>query len=104
MSTASLEGARDHARSQAGAGAPTQRTIPAWTADHLPPGVAATDVRWDETVGAGRYATHELPRGAVLRIADADGDASVHLVVHHARPSPGRGARRGARTHRPRDR
>jgi urea carboxylase-associated protein 2 len=85
VSTASLEGARDHARSQVGAAAPTQRTIPAWTTDDLPPGVAPGDVRWDETVGAGRYATHELPRGAVLRIADADGDACVHLVVHHAR-------------------
>jgi uncharacterized protein len=85
VSTASLEGARDHARSQAGVHAPTQRTIPAWTADDLPSGIAATDVRWDETVAAGRYASHELPRGSVLRITDLAGDACVHLVVHHAR-------------------
>ena len=39
---------------------------------------------WDETIGAGNYASHELPRGAVLRIADLDGDACVHLVVHNA--------------------
>ena len=36
---------------------------------------------WDETVGAGGYAVARLPRGAVLRIADADGDACVHLLV-----------------------
>jgi urea carboxylase-associated protein 2 len=85
VSTASLEGARAHARSQAGAGAPTHRTIPASTADDLPAGIAAADVRWDETVAAGRYASHDLPRGSVLRITDVEGDGCVHLVVHHAR-------------------
>ena len=85
MSTASLDGARAHARSQVGTVATTQRTIPASRAVALPDGVAAEDVLWDETVAAGNYATHELPRGAVLRIADADGDACLHLVVHHAR-------------------
>jgi uncharacterized protein len=85
VSTASLEGAREHARSQAGAGAPTGRTLPATGAGDLPAGVVPADVRWDETVAAGNYATHELPRGSMLRIADADGDACVHLVVHNAR-------------------
>ena len=87
MSTASLQGARDHARAQGGATATTQRTLPASSAVDLPPGVDAADVLWDETIAAGNYASHELPRGAVLRIADADGDASVHLVVHNARAS-----------------
>ena len=84
MSTASLHGARDHARAQAGATATTQRTLPASSAVDLPSGVAAADVVWDETIAAGNYASHELPRGTVLRIADADGDASVHLIVHNA--------------------
>jgi len=85
VSTASLDGARDHARSQAGRTAATLRTLPARGAAALPCGVPMADVSWDETVAAGGYASHELARGSVLRIADADGDACVHLVVHHAR-------------------
>ena len=66
----------------------TQRTIPASDAIGLPPGVDAADVIWDETVGPGDYASHELPAGAVLRLADLDGDACVHLLVFNAaRPS-----------------
>jgi len=85
VSTASLAGAREHARSQAGTTALTQRTIPAGSAVDLPPGVAPADVRWDETIAPGGYASHELPRGSILRIADDEGDACAHLVVHHAR-------------------
>jgi uncharacterized protein len=85
VSTASLQGARDHARSQVGAVAATERTIPARAAADLPTGVPADDVLWDETVSAGGYATHELPRGSILRIADIEGDACLHIVVHHAR-------------------
>ena len=85
MTTASLDGARAHARSQAGAAAPTQRTMPASCASALPDGVPTDDLLWDETVAVGNYATHELPRGALLRVADTDGDACLHLVVHHAR-------------------
>lgn len=84
MSTASLEGARDHARSQYGATAVTQRTVPAAQATDVPVGVAAADVVWDETVGAGNYATSEVPAGTTVRIIDTDGDACVHLVVHNA--------------------
>ena len=65
MSTASLDGAREHARSQLGATAVTQRTIPASDAIGLPAGVDAADVIWDETVAPGNYASHELPAGAV---------------------------------------
>jgi len=72
-STSSLGGARDHARSQAGAASPTGRTIPAPAA-----------VLWEETVGVGGYAGRRLPRGSVLRIADDGGDACVHLVVFNA--------------------
>ena len=51
-----LDGAREHARAQAGATAVTQRTMPATDAVDLPDGVDAADVIWDETVGAGGYA------------------------------------------------
>lgn len=85
MSTASLEGARDHARSLAGAAAPTARTVPATGATDLPAGVAPADVLWNETLGAGNYATNAVPAGTVLRITDTEGDACIHLVVHNAR-------------------
>jgi urea carboxylase-associated protein 2 len=84
--TATLESARVHARSQVGSvEAATGRTIPTGTVTDLPDGVAPGDVVWDETLGAGGYAGHLMPRGARLRVADVEGDASVHLVVHNAR-------------------
>ena len=61
MSTASLHGAREHARSQLGATAVTQRTIPASDAIGLPADVDASDVIWDETVGPGDYARTSSP-------------------------------------------
>ena len=85
MSTASLDGARDHARAQAAAAsATTLRTIPASAAGDLPAGVEATAVVWDETIAAGNYASRELRRGALVRLDDADGDACVHLIVYSA--------------------
>jgi len=84
VSTASLEGARDHARSQDGSAAPTARTVPSSGATELPDGVAGEDVLWDELLGAGNYASASLPAGSAVRIVDPDGDACVHLVVHHA--------------------
>jgi urea carboxylase-associated protein 2 len=72
-STSSLHGARDHARSQAGAAAPTGRTIP-----------APVSALWEESIGVGGYAGRRLPRGTVLRIADDVGDACVHVVVFNA--------------------
>src|SRR5215203_1912065 len=87
VSTASLEGARDHARSQDGAAAPTARTVPATLAVDLPDGVVGRDVLWDETVGAGNYASAALPAGSVVRLADPEGDACVHLVVLSGRRS-----------------
>ena len=63
-----------------------------------PPGVAAADVLWDETDRRRRL---RQPRGSpaarVLRLADADGDACVHLARAQRRPT-GRAAQR--RRHR----
>ena len=84
VSTSTLEQAREHARRQAGALASTAPTIPSTAAVDLPNGVSAADVVWDETVGAGGYATRVLPRDTVLRITDADGDACVQLLVYVA--------------------
>lgn len=82
--TASTEGARAHARAQAGARAATQPTIPASAAEP-PPGVEAADLIWDETIGAGGYCAHRLPRGTRLRLVDREGDACAALMLHNAR-------------------
>lgn len=80
--TATLAGARDHARGQAGAKAPTMATVPVTGAVDLPPGAAVDRLRWDETIGAGGYTARRVPRDTVVRIADLDGDTclSLHLA------------------------
>jgi uncharacterized protein len=83
-STADTAGARDHARSQAGRVAETQPTVPAPSLPDPPEGVDRADVLWEETIGAGGYATRALPRGARLRIVDVDGDACAGLLLHRA--------------------
>ena len=74
-STADTTGARDHARSQAGRVADTQPTVPSPSLADPPDGVDPADVLWEETIGAGGYATRALPRGARLRLVDVEGDA-----------------------------
>ena len=74
--THTLEGARHHARGQdAGTGA----------AGRSPSRAGATHLVWGEVIAPGNYASCRLPRGAVLRIADPQGDACVQLLVHNAR-------------------
>jgi urea carboxylase-associated protein 2 len=84
-STASLDGARAHARSQAdSAPVATMATVPVDRAVDLPDGVDARRLRWDETLAAGGYAARRLPRGTVLRITDLDGDACVNVQLVNA--------------------
>lgn len=83
-STATTAGARDHARSQSGTTAETQPTVPATTLADPPPGVPEADVLWEETIGAGGYATQALPRGARLRLVDVEGDACAGVILHRA--------------------
>jgi uncharacterized protein len=82
--TATTFGARDHARSQAGTSVRGMPTIPATDAEDLPAEIVAHAI-WDETIEPGEYAAHHLPRGALLRLTDLDGDACGHLIVHNAR-------------------
>jgi urea carboxylase-associated protein 2 len=82
--TADTTGAREHARSQAGRVADSQPTVPAPSLDDPPEGVDPSDVLWEETIGAGGYATRTLPRGARLRLVDVDGDACAGLLLHRA--------------------
>jgi uncharacterized protein len=82
--TASTRGARDHARAQAGTVAATQATVPATSVLDPPPGVDPAAVVWDETVGAGGYATRRVPRGARVRLVDVAGDTCAGLLLHRA--------------------
>ena len=83
-STATLDAARSHARSQAGGADAVAITVPSRDASSLPPSVDPATVIWDEMVPAGNYATRALPRRSVVRITDLDGDATVAMVVHRA--------------------
>jgi urea carboxylase-associated protein 2 len=82
--TATTKGAREHARAQAGAATRFQPTIPATAATDLPTGIASERVLWDEMLGAGAYAARVLPRGAVVRLTDIDGDACANVLVYNA--------------------
>ncbi len=81
--TATTFGARDHARSQAGTRVRGMPTIPATEALDLPADAAGTAI-WEETIEPGEYAAHLLPRGALLRLTDLEGDACAHVIVHNA--------------------
>ncbi|AKK28421.1 DUF1989 domain-containing protein [Mycobacterium sp. EPa45] len=76
MTTASTDGARTHARSQASEA--SMRVPP------LPDGVDGARLVWAETVPAQSYATRVLGRGTRLRLADPDGGACAHLLLFRA--------------------
>ena len=75
--------ARDHARAMAGTVVEAMPILPP-RADDLPPGVAADDLLWEETIAAGGYASRVLARGARLRLIDLRGDACASLLVFNA--------------------
>ena len=82
--TSSLEAARAHARAQAGLVAATMATVPATAATDLPAGVRSEDVRWDEVLGVGGYASAVVRRGGVIRFTDLEGDTCTNVQVFHA--------------------
>jgi uncharacterized protein YcgI (DUF1989 family) len=59
-------------------------TVPANAAIDLPPGVAAADLVWDETIAPGGYASRQIARGTRLRLTDLAGDAAVSLLLFNA--------------------
>jgi urea carboxylase-associated protein 2 len=84
LTTSTTYGARDHARAQEGSTVLGMPTLPATDAADVPAGVDRADLLWEETLDAGEYAAHRLPRHAVLRLTDLAGDACAHVVLHHA--------------------
>src|SRR5215469_10399257 len=82
--TADPKSAREHARAIAGARVEAMPTVPAESVRDLPEGVRAQAMLWEETLGAGGYASRELGRGARLRLVDLQGDACVSMLVFNA--------------------
>lgn len=82
--TASTAGAREHARSQAGAITDSMPVIPASDWPHPPAGVESSEMTWAETVPGGRYTTKVLARGTRLRLRDVAGSACAHLLLWRA--------------------
>ncbi len=83
VSTSTLDSARAHARAQA-AGAVAPITVPSTAAADLPPHVDAGEVIWDETIAVGGYASRVVPRGAIVRLTDVEGDACANVLVFDA--------------------
>lgn len=75
--------ARDHARGMAGTVVEAMPMLPP-VAHDLPEDVPADDLLWEETIGAGGYATRRLARGTRLRLIDLKGDASASLLIFNA--------------------
>lgn len=82
--TADPKAARRHAHAMDGTVVEAMPTVPAQLAANRPPGVRAEDMLWEETVAAGGYAARRLPRGARLRLVDAQGDACVSMLVFNS--------------------
>jgi urea carboxylase-associated protein 2 len=75
--------ARDHARAMAGTVVEAMPVLPP-RAEDLPPGVAADDLLWEETIAAGGYASRVIARGTRLRLIDLEGDACASLLLFNA--------------------
>jgi urea carboxylase-associated protein 2 len=76
--------AQAHARAQGGTKVEAMPTLPASDTRNLPPGVAASDMLWEETIAPGGYAAKPLRRGARLRLVDLEGDACASMLVFNA--------------------
>lgn len=82
--TGSTDGARNHARAQAGTVVETMPTVPASRSEKVPEGVEPRFMSWAETVAGGGYSSKVLARGTTLRLTDPGGDACAHLLLYNA--------------------
>jgi len=58
--------------------------VPAASAADLPIEAEGATICWAETIPPGGYASRRLPRGAIVRFEDVEGDACLQLIVHNA--------------------
>jgi len=84
LGTADPKGARAHAHAMAGTKIEAMPTVPAGSSPDLPAGVVSEDMLWEETIGAGGYASKELTRGSRLRLTDLYGDSCVSMLVFNS--------------------
>jgi urea carboxylase-associated protein 2 len=86
--TSTTLAAREHARAQGVRRAEYQPTVPARDAigvvDRAGEAIAPERMLWDDVVGPGGESSRVLPRGAVVRFTDVDGDACANLLVYNA--------------------
>lgn len=82
--TGTPEGARLHARAQAGAVADHMPTIPASDYPAAPSGCDPSDLVWAERVAGGGYTHRTLAAGTTVRLSDIEGDACAHVLVFRA--------------------
>ncbi len=86
--TSSTVAARDHARAQGTRRAVFQPTVPPAHAVGVVDGsgtpVAPERLLWDDVIGPGGDTSRVLPRGAVLRLTDLEGDACAGLLAYNA--------------------
>jgi uncharacterized protein len=82
--TGTPQGAREHARAQAGAHAEAMPTLPARDWPDPPDGVDPASMVWAEVVAGGGYSSKALARGTTLRLTDLRGDACAHLLLYNA--------------------
>jgi urea carboxylase-associated protein 2 len=82
--TQTTDGAREHARAQAGAVVEAMPTLPARRYTPVPPDVDADALTWAETVAGGGYTSKVLSRGTTIRLTDLYGDACAHVLLYNA--------------------
>lgn len=79
--TSSPEGARAHARAQAGRRIDTMPIVPPSEAEHWPARVQPGSRLWAETIAGGGYTGLDMAAGTSIEFTDLDGDACAHVAV-----------------------
>jgi len=82
--TSTPEGARAHARSQAGTVVEHMPTVPARAYAPVPEGIDVDALVWAERVAGGGYTHRVVGAGTTLRLTDLEGDACAHLLLYRA--------------------
>ncbi|MET9199488.1 urea amidolyase associated protein UAAP1 [Gordonia sp. NPDC003585] len=82
--TGTTAGAREHARSQAGAITDSMPVVPASKWPNPPVDVDPSTLTWAETIPGGRYTSKVLARGTRIRLRDIAGSACAHILLWRA--------------------
>lgn len=80
-STADPYSAQAHARAQGNSRVEAMPTVPARSADFIPPDILPNDLIWAETIAAGGYGSKIVYRGARIELTDIYGDGCISLLA-----------------------